>query len=123
MTLKRSFKLTLLAILIFIGLLTFFVFSTKIFGAVGPISFGGKIGAVTVCNSGYLIVVTTVRPGSYMLTPASIRRTPKALTTPFPGQSILGLAGTVPIPCIIGVITYGKGLPILMAGASMGVSK
>ena len=123
MTLKRSFKLTLVAILLFVGLLAFVIFNTKITGAAGYLSFGGKIGAVTVCNSGYLIIVTTVRPGSYMLTPASIRRTPKSLTTPFPGQSILGLAGTVPIPCIIGVITYGKGLPILMAGASMGVSK
>jgi hypothetical protein len=111
-------KTLFLSSLLLISLFAILVINIKTAEAIGPILIGGKITAVTICDTGFLIAVSPPRPGTFMLLPTSRRYTPESLSFPFIGQWILGLAGQVPVTCMLGPIPYGSGLPILMAGAS-----
>ena len=119
MKLKLSLKIFVLAFILLMSVLAVFIFSPKTTQAVGFVAFGGKITFVQVCNTGFLITVSTPRPGMFMLLPTTRRFTPASLILPSMGQSILGLAGEVTVPCTVGPTPQGAGLPILMAGASV----
>lgn len=118
MTLKRIPKLILLSVFIFLGLLTLIILGVKPVKAIVPLPFGGAIALMTLCDEGILLKVGPPVPGVYMLTHVSVRLTPSIAIGAHPGQYILGLAETIPIPCTIDGETYSYGLPIIMAGGS-----
>jgi hypothetical protein len=118
MTLKRAFNLTLISIAVFIGLLIVAanVRPTK---ALVPLLFGGPVILETICDEGILLQIGTPGPpGFYMLTHVSARLTP-SLLVPHIGQFLLGISEAIPVPCTIDEVSYGAGLPILMAGGSL----
>ncbi len=118
MSLNSTLKLILLSIFVFIGLSTLIVFGIKPVKAIVPLPFGGVIALMTVCDEGLLLKVGAPVPGVYMLTHVSVRLNFSRTIVMHPGQFILGLAETIPIPCTIYGETYSRGLPIIMAGGS-----
>lgn len=120
MNIKIGSKIALFSVLLFVGLSSMLVFGVKTTNAI-KMPFGGRIAApMLTCDEGFLITVGLPGPtGTYMLTHASYRFTPKNLTTPRPGQLILGLANTAVItPCTISGVPSGGGLLIIAAGGS-----
>ena len=80
------------------------------------IPFGGRILSVTPCNNGIWIIVGPPRPGSFIITPAT-------LTFPFrsfrPLAFVLGKALIAPIPWALGNVVIGTGFPVIMIGTSL----
>ncbi len=108
-------KKIILIIIIFIGL---FSVGGTVFAQISPkISFGGKIVAQTVCNTGILIYVksaVTIKP--FMWFWGNLKYS--SYIPPHIGQSVLGIAGPTPVPCVFGYVPIGVGLPILFHGSS-----
>jgi len=63
--------------------------------------FGGPILSVQACNSGFLILIGPPVAGFYMFTIPPI------------GINVLGMAAMAPIPCVLGIVPMGAGLPVL----------
>lgn len=116
MRLKFSSKIFFLVLILFISILTIFIFNTKTTGAAGFLPVGGRITYISVCDEGILLTVAGIRPGQFILTHASKRTT--TLIAPRTGQTILGIAGQTPIPCTIAGVPRNGGAPILIAGGS-----
>ena len=102
-------------VIFFAGL---FSMREMVFAQVSPkISFGGKIVSQNVCNTGMLIYVkSAVAVKPFMWFWGNLRYS--SHIPPHVGQSVLGLAGPTPAPCVLGSIPIGAGLPILFHGSS-----
>ena len=83
-----------------------------VFAAIYP--FGGRIIHIQVCNTGILFSVGPPNPGFFMRMPYS-RFFP---TVAIPGVPTLGVAALTPVPCVVGVVPTGAGLPITVGGTA-----
>lgn len=80
------------------------------------VPFGGRILATRICNTGELITVGPPRPGEYMIINGA---TKVFLYYEFlAGNWVLGLAAAGAVPCVLGTISVGAGLPVLIVGTS-----
>lgn len=112
---RRSWRLRLLPLLVLMAMGGFILIPPL--GASAKIAFGGLIGFVQPCNTGYLLTVGTPRPGFYMLMPGSLVFAYRVFV---PSAWILGIAAPATVPCVLGKIPMGAGFPIIMAGTSLG---
>jgi hypothetical protein len=108
---KRHHAMCLLGII-------FFVLSPLLANAQVP--FGGIVSVEYVCNTGLLVYVLTAPSGA----PAPFMWFWGELPflfhiPPHPGQILLGMAAATPVPCILGYIPIGYGLPIIFHGSSL----
>jgi hypothetical protein len=86
--------------------------------AVTGIPIGGLVTAIQPCNTGILAYVLTMEgvvPVMWFWGNLPFL----SHIPPHPGQYILGDGGTAVAPCVLGVIPYGGGIPILYHGSSL----
>jgi len=87
------------------------------FASFAQVPFGGKVTAITPCDTGELVYVLTFKgiiPFMWLTGELPyLNRIP-----PHPGQELLGKAAAAEIPCIVGVVPIGMGLPIMFHGDS-----
>ncbi len=82
------------------------------------VPFGGLVTFEYVCNTGFLVYVATAKgviPFMWLWGNLPFA----SHIPPHPGQYLLGMASPTPVPCILGYIPIGAGLPIIYHGSSL----
>ncbi len=105
--------------LLIIALSSVFIFGNySISKAQGLQPFGGMVTAMRTCNSGLLL--TVVEPfgvNEYMWFWGNLPYLMYII--PHIGQNMLGMAAYGTVPCVIGTVTIGSGMPIIYHGSSI----
>lgn len=108
-------KQTLVIVLAVVFLFT----SLTIAYAAVPVPFGGLVTMIQPCNTGLLVYVLTPLTGVIPFMWLTGELPFLMYVPPHPGQWLLGMAVAVPVPCVLGIVPYGAGLPIIMHGSSL----
>ena len=89
------------------------------FAAVTGVSFGGIVTAVQPCNTGLLAYVASPKPPYVTPVMWLWGELPfLSYLPPHPKQQLLGKLAPVTVPCVLGVVPYGVGFPIIYHGSS-----
>ncbi|OHA17259.1 MAG: hypothetical protein A3C79_02975 [Candidatus Taylorbacteria bacterium RIFCSPHIGHO2_02_FULL_45_28] len=105
--------------LVIILVATFLLASLTNTYAAAPLPFGGVVTMIQPCNTGLLVYVLTPLTGVVPFMWLTGELPFLSYIPPHPGQWLLGLTAAVPVPCVLGTVPYGAGLPILMHGSSL----
>lgn len=81
--------------------------------------FGGRVTLTQPCNNGLLLTVQVPfrGPQQFMWNWGQLPYLMRVV--PHPGQLLLGMALSVPVPCTLGTVVKGAGMPILYHGSSL----
>ncbi|MFA6404639.1 MAG: hypothetical protein WCW03_01405 [Candidatus Paceibacterota bacterium] len=81
--------------------------------------FGGAVTMTQPCNNGLLLTVQVPfrGPQQFMWNWGQLPYLMRVV--PHPRQYLLGMALSVPVPCTLGTVVKGAGMPILYHGSSL----
>lgn len=84
-------------------------------------SFGGRVTAEYVCNTGLLVYLKSSAPPFLVFPVMWLWGELPFLSyiPPHPGQQLLGVAAPATVPCVLGYVPIGVGFPIEFHGSSI----